>query len=189
MEHSTPIFHVPAAIEALLARHDLTQGKLAAALDMSPANLVKVMRREDPQRLSVQSLNAIRRLEFLTPAEVGGFMIAHLRDELIRAEEDLRRYVLRHVEGVDLSSLDLTAETNANIGIIARAAEKDSDLAALISSLADRIALVEATKADMKAEVIQFPGLQAEHAVAEEQSPYDSKPKTGTGRTKPPETA
>jgi len=175
MEQNKPIFHVPAAIEALLTRHGMTQGKLAAALDMSPANLVKVMRREDPQRLSVQTLHAIRRLDFLTPAEVGGFMIAHLRDELLRAEEDLRRYVLRHVEGVDLSSLDLTAEMNADIGIIARAAEKDADLAALISSLADRIALVEATKADMKAEVIQFPAPPA-------QAPYDAKTKRGSDK-------
>lgn len=179
MERKTPIYHVPIALDAAQSRiKGGSQAQLAKSLGTAAANLVKILRKDDPQRLSPDVLAAINELSFCTPAERGGMIAAHLHDELVRAGIDPRRYVIRHVEGVSLSELNLSPEMNADIGIIARAAEYDADIRDILTSLAAKIAEYEAAKADTDARIVAFEpsaGQRTESA-AEDPAPYESTP-------------
>lgn len=170
---------MPIALDAALSRvKGGSQAQLAKSLNTAAANLVKILRKDDPQRLSPDVLAAIDKLTFCTPAERGGMIAAHLHDELVRAGIDTRRYVIRHVEGVSLSELNLSPEMNADIGIIARAAEHDSDIRDILTTLAEKIAEYEAVKADTESRVVAFePASRPVEKVAEaSQSSYPASP-------------
>jgi DNA-binding XRE family transcriptional regulator len=173
-------FQIPDALSALALRHfGGTQADLAAALDISQASMTNLStgsKDEPPQRLSPKVLQSLSRLIGPSPAELGGVVVAHLYDELLRAGIDPQRYVLRHTDGRDLDQLDLDKHLNADLATIARAAEHDPEVAQIISALADRIVLYWAGRADAKAEVAQFPSV-ARDLAAEEQVPYGAKTK------------
>jgi hypothetical protein len=67
---------------------------------------------------------------------------------VVRCKGDPAHVVIRHVEGADLSTLDLTAEMNAFIGVIAREVETDKNLAGVIEGIATVLVERAALRAD-----------------------------------------
>ena len=145
-------FQTPRALSGLIEQHYDNAAKLAAALEISVGTMTNLMNRQAPQRISEKTLSKLIRLDKPTPAEIGGVILAHLHDELVRAGIEPTRYFLRHVDGVDIDQLKLATASNVELGIVARAAERDPAVAEVISNLARRILDYEAAVSDAKAE-------------------------------------
>jgi hypothetical protein len=101
-------------------------------------------------------------------------LIAHLYDEALRAGFTSHSLALRHVDGVVLSELDLSAEMNANLGIIARFAATFPELSDLVDDLAGMILRFQGQVQDLERQIVAFPlaaaqapGFPADHIAAQ----------------------
>lgn len=89
---------------------------------------------------------------------------------MVRAGFDPAHVVIKHVDGAVLSELDLSVETNAHLGLIAREAEKNADVAGILEDLAHMIVRHEAALAIAKAPIVPF-------MAAEERAPQPAPEK------------
>lgn len=138
-------WHLPLLIGRLLERRGFSQRELARRCEFS-VNVVSELLAN--QRCSPQALMLLTAKLAEDEGERYALICAHLRDEVVRCKGDPAHVVIRHVEGADLSTLDLTAEMNAFIGVIAREVETDKNLAGVIEGIATVLVERAALRAD-----------------------------------------
>jgi hypothetical protein len=78
----------------------------------------------------------------------------HIHDEALRAGLDPSRIAIRHLEGTNLQELDLPTSLNAQIAVIARFAQTDDDLQAVLDDMATMLLKHEAQLLDAKAAAV-----------------------------------
>jgi transcriptional regulator with XRE-family HTH domain len=159
--------HLPIQLGRLLDQQGISQRELARRCEISPSTITKIM---ESQRCSPEVMTLLCEKLATTVAEVYGLYCAHLHDELVRCKGDPAHVVIRHVDGVDLKQLDLTPEMNAYIGIVARGAESDDNVAKVVEAISGMLTQRAALEADLQAKVTPFPA--ALGMVAEESAPY-----------------
>lgn len=147
-------WHLPLLIGRLLERRGFSQRELARRCEFS-VNVVSELLAN--QRCTPQALQLLTAKLAEDEGERYALICAHLRDEVVRCKGDPAHVVIRHVEGADLSTLDLTAEMNAYIGVIAREVETDKNLAGVIEGIASVLVERAALRADAASKITPFP--------------------------------
>jgi transcriptional regulator with XRE-family HTH domain len=115
-------------------------------------------------RCSLENLRVFCEKISPDPLEQYELLLAHLHDEAAASGLDVSRLLLRHIEGVNLSELDLTPEMNGQLGVIARAAGEIPEVAESVEALSGLICRFRAMEADEKSgHHIPFEPLVAEN--------------------------
>lgn len=169
-----PTWHLPAYISHLLERRDnMSQRELARCTELSLGTIQDLM---SGSRCTPKTMVLISAKLAETESERYNLVVAHLHDEALRFSVDPSHLVIRHVEGADLQSLDLTPEENAFIGTVAREMESDKNVSGIMAGIASVLVERAALRADLAAKVTPFPGVPREQAVAEEPGVYSATP-------------
>lgn len=99
-------------------------------------------------RCSLENLRVFCEKISTEPMQRYELLIAHLHDEAEASGLDVARLLIRHIDGVNLSELDLTPEMNGQLGVIARAAGEIPEVAESVEALSGLICRYRAMQAD-----------------------------------------
>lgn len=99
-------------------------------------------------RVARETLRALCQHISKDPNQQCELLLAHLHDEAEASGLPLSRLVIRMADGINVAELNLPPELNANLGLIAQAAQDVPEAAELIEGLASWIARYRALQAD-----------------------------------------
>ena len=159
VEQTEPLRCLSSALSAAIERENISQRELARRCDVSPSTITQVIagQRCTPELMGLlfAKISSDQRIGY-------ELLLAHLRDEAMRAQIDLSHLVLKHADGVVLSELELSAEMNVNLGIIAKHVETMPELGDLIEDLAAMLLRFRGQVADLERQILAFPVAAAE---------------------------
>jgi|GEM_PF-6444793 len=151
---------------ALIAQHHGSGREFARLCDVDSATISRLIAGET--RCSLENLRVF--CEKISPQALQRYelLLAHLHDEAEASGLDVSRLLLRHVEGVNLSELELSPEMNGQLGVIARAAGDIPEVAESVEALSGLICRYRAMQADQtRYPLTEVPALQVAEAATD----------------------
>jgi len=133
-------------LSALIASKHGSIREFARVCGVTFTNVSRIISGE--RRCSPEMLRVLCEHISSEPLERYDLLFSHMMDEAEGSGLDVTRILLRHIDGVNLSELELSPEMNGQLGIIARAAARIPEVAESVESLSGLIARIEAHEAD-----------------------------------------
>lgn len=140
---------------ALIDANFGSQSRFARASGIEASTISRQV--EGKFRCSHETLHSLCQKVSNDPSQQYELLVAHLLDEAEASGLPLAGLVIRAADGINVSELDLAPELNANLGLIAQAAQEIPEVSEMLDGLAGWIARYRALQADHSAAVSARP--------------------------------